>query len=100
MQYKDLPHNAQLAVTIWGRAVANPLTPLASATLRLFSKRGRLKTGPQTAHLWLGSAAHPDWLGATPAKPPVEERGEIGCALHWDLCHRVRGVLDWDVSAS
>ena len=65
---------------MWGRAVASPLTPLAGATLRLFSKRGRLKTGPQSARLWPGGAADIAWPSATPAKPPVNERGEAGCA--------------------
>ena len=78
LQYRDLPHNAQLAVTVWGRAVAVPLTPLAGATLRLFSKRGRLKTGPQTARLWTGGPADTAWPSATPAKPPIQERGEAG----------------------
>lgn len=41
-QYRDLPHNAVLAVGVWGLAEARPLAPLGGATMRLFSKKARL----------------------------------------------------------
>ena len=80
LQFRDLPHNAQLAITVWGRGLATLLRPLAGTTLRLFSKRGRLKTGRQTAQLWPGVTADTAAASSTPAKPRVAERGEAGCA--------------------
>ena len=38
-QYRDLPHNAVLAVSVWGLAEAQPLAPLGGTTMRLFSKK-------------------------------------------------------------
>ena len=39
LQYRDLPHNAVLAVSVWGLAEAQPLAPLGGTTMRLFSKK-------------------------------------------------------------
>ena len=79
-QFRDLPHNAQLAITVWGRGLATPLRPLAGTTLRLFSKRGRLKTGRQTAQLWPGTTADTAAHSSTPGKPRASDRGESGWA--------------------
>jgi len=81
-QFRDLPHNAQLAITVWGRGLATPLRLLAGTTLRLFSKRGRLKTGRQTARLWPGMTADTAAASSTPAKQKVAERGETGCGKY------------------
>ncbi len=79
LQYRDLSHTSQLAVTVWqvreGDASA---TALAGATMRLFSKKGRLKTGPQLLRMWLGQEADTAWPSCTPGKVPVAQRGELG----------------------
>lgn len=78
IKYRDLGHDAQLALTVWG--VRDGATPaaLGGTTLRLFSKKGRLKTGAQQLRLWLGRAADSAWPSSTPGKVPVAQRGELG----------------------
>lgn len=78
LQYCDLAQDAQLALTVWQIELGKPLTPLGAATLRLFSKKGRLKSGRQELRLWRGREADVAWPSATPAKPPVAQRGELG----------------------
>ena len=61
LQYCDLAHDAQLALTVWHvREGAQP-APLGGATLRLFSKKGRLKSGRQDLNLWLDRQADVAW---------------------------------------
>ena len=67
LQWRDLPADAQLALTVWqtteghtGRSVRG------GSTLRLFSKKGRLKTGLHT-------------LQAPPGPPPA-------CRMHSMCC--------------
>ena len=81
LQYRDLPHNAVLALSIWRVGEAVPVSPLGGTTMRLFSKQGRLKTGAQKLQVWRGREADTAWPGATPGKLPVAQRGEIGLAL-------------------
>ena len=78
LKYRDLGHDAQLALTVHEVREGRPIAVLAGATLRLFSKRGRLKTGPQELLLWLGQPADTSWPGTTPGKLPLAERGELG----------------------
>ena len=87
-QYRDLPHDAQLAITVWGVAEARPLAALGGATMRLFSKKGRLKDGPQELRLAVGRAADLGWPSATPGKLPLARRPELGCALLLPSCAR------------
>jgi phosphatidylinositol 3-kinase len=77
-QYCDLAHDAQLALTVWQIREGQPDAPLGGATLRLFSRKGRLKTGRQDLSLWPGREADVAWPPATPAKLPVAQRGELG----------------------
>jgi len=79
-QYRDLPHDAQLAVTAWAVAAGAPPAPAGGAAMPLFSKKGRLKTGLQRVRLWPGRRADAACPSATPGKLPVAERGELGCA--------------------
>ena len=79
-QYCDLAQDAQLALTVWQIHLGKPVAPLGSATLRLFSKKGRLKSGRQELQLWRGQEADVAWPSATPAKLPVSQRGELGSA--------------------
>jgi len=78
VQYCDLAQDAQLALTVWQIQLGKPVEPLGSATLRLFSKKGRLKSGRQELRLWRGREADVAWPSATPAKLPVAQRGELG----------------------
>ncbi len=78
IKYRDLGHDAQLALTVWEARDGEARRPLGGTTLRLFSKKGRLKTGPQELQVWLGRAADGGWPSATPAKVPVAQRGELG----------------------
>ena len=78
IKYRDLGHDAQLALTVWEVRDGVPRRPLAGTTLRLFSKKGRLKTGAQGLQLWLGRAADGGWPSTTPGKVPVAQRGELG----------------------
>ena len=81
LQYRDLPHNVVLAVTVWQVSEGEPLRPLGGATMRLFSKQGRLKTGTHRLRLWEGQEADPAWPTTTPGKEPVSKRGEIGYGI-------------------
>ncbi|BDA44872.1 phosphatidylinositol 3-kinase VPS34 [Coccomyxa sp. Obi] len=78
LKYCDLAQDAQLALTVWQIREGEVQTPLGGATLRLFSKKGRLKSGQQELRLWPGREADMTWPPATPAKLPVAQRGEQG----------------------
>ena len=78
VQYRDLAHNVVLAVTVWQVSEGETLRPLGGATMRLFSKQGRLKTGTHQLRLWEGQEADPAWPTTTPGKEPVNKRGETG----------------------
>lgn len=80
LQYRDLPHDVQLGVTVCGIAEAQPRRVLGGATMRLFSKKGRLKDGPQTLRLSLGRAADLQSPTATPGKLPLAHRDNLGWA--------------------
>lgn len=89
MQYRDLAHDTRLALTVWERAEGCPEKVLGGTTLRLFSKKGRLKTGRQLLKLWLGREADLSQPSGTPAKEPLEARGELGSAPHAGTCTHV-----------
>ena len=80
-QYRDLPHDAQLAVTVWSVREGAPPAPAGGAAMLLFSKKGRLKAGRQRVRLWPGRPADVACPSATPGKLPVAQRGELGCGL-------------------
>ncbi|RMZ56798.1 hypothetical protein APUTEX25_002887, partial [Auxenochlorella protothecoides] len=77
-RYRDLDHTAQLALTVWEVREGVPQRALAGATLRFFSKKGRLKTGAHTLRLWTPGPADGGWPSKTPGKVPLKERGERG----------------------
>lgn len=64
---------------MWGLAEARPLAPLGGATMRLFSKKARLKSGKQRLALTLGRDADFAWDSVTPGKTPLAERSDLGC---------------------
>jgi phosphatidylinositol 3-kinase len=78
VKYRDLGHDAQLALTVWEVREGEPRRPLGGTTLRLFSKKGRLKSGPQELQLWLGRPADTVWPSSTPGKVAMAQRGELG----------------------
>lgn len=78
LQYRDLEHATQLALTVWEVREAVGRRPLGGTTFTLFSKKGRLKTGVQLLRLWEGREADVRWRTSTPGKVPVSERGELG----------------------
>lgn len=73
-----MPHTVQLAATVWEVTEGQPVCLLGGTTMRLFSKKGRLKTGKQRLRLWLGRQADFQWPGTTPGKCPKADRGETG----------------------
>jgi Phosphoinositide 3-kinase C2 len=98
LQYRDLPETTQLALTVWEVGEGRPLAPLAGTTMRLFSKKGRLKTGRQRLRLMRGSRADFGWPSATPAKVPVSQRGRIGCAAGVSVGRQNMGIGRWTES--
>ena len=78
MQIRDLPSQALLAVTVWQFSEGLAEQPLGGATMRLFSKKGRLKAGQHRLCLWVGKEADPAWPSSTPGKGPLAQRGDLG----------------------
>jgi len=78
-KYRDLGPTAQIALTVWEvrEGEENP-SPLGGTTIRLFSKKGRLKVGNHTLKLWLGQEGDITYPSSTPGKIPVAERGHAG----------------------
>lgn len=46
-QYRDLPHDTQLSLVIWEMSETAKQELVGSTVMPLFSRKGRLKTGPQ-----------------------------------------------------
>jgi phosphatidylinositol 3-kinase len=93
-KYRDLNPTAQIAVTVWEvrEGKENP-SPLGGTTMRLFSKKGRLKTGNHTLKLWLGQEGDITYPSSTPGKIPVAERGQAG-HVERTLKKQQRGELE------
>jgi len=97
VKYRDLPQDTLLAVTVWpsqdplnGRNHATQ--PMGGCTLKLFSKKLRLRSGSRKLRLWLGREACGRENTATPGKIPLEERGQTGL-LERQLKHYNRGDM-------
>eukprot|EP00873_Tetraselmis_striata_P009874 jgi/Tetstr1/430138/TSEL_019971.t1 len=97
VKIRDLLPTAQLSATVWHFSEGQAPAPLGGATMCLFSKKGRLKTGRHTLRLWSGRVADTGYPSSTPGKEPVAGRGQIGRLQ--ELCKRYdRGELaqiDW-----
>lgn len=94
LQYRDLDQTAQVAFTVWEIREGQPRRTLAGTTLRLFSKKGRLKTGTQMLKLWLPGPADHGWPSRTPGKMPLAQGGEQGCGIVAVHVHR-NGSFMW-----
>ncbi|KAL4535341.1 hypothetical protein Ndes2526B_g06236 [Nannochloris sp. 'desiccata'] len=78
-KYRDLGPTAQIALTVWEvREGEEAPSPLGGTTMRLFSKKGRLKAGNHTLKLWLSQEGDIAYPSSTPGKVPVSERGHAG----------------------
>ncbi len=73
-QYRDLPPDALLVLCVHEAAPGRPGEGLLGSTcMRLFSKRGRLKTGPQRLRLWEGVPP----CTANPSRTPGKVRNVL-----------------------
>eukprot|EP00798_Chlamydomonas_sp_ICE-L_P029143 gene29143-32361_t len=77
VKYRDLPHDAQLALNVYEYCEGVPMALVGGTTMPLFNKKGRLKTAPQRLKLWEGRDACVAWPSATPGK-----RGRLGQLEH------------------
>ena len=68
LQYRDLPHNTQLSLSLYEVGEGVPLAPVGGTTMPLFNKKGRLKTGPQRLRVWEDKQACTAWRTSTPGK--------------------------------
>ncbi|MCO5578082.1 hypothetical protein L7F22_031920 [Adiantum nelumboides] len=76
-KYRDLTLDAQLAFTVWDVSCPRQEVAVGGATLQLFSKKKRLKTGKQKLRLWRGKIADGSVPTSTPGKVPKHEWGEV-----------------------
>ncbi|KAL6752332.1 putative phosphatidylinositol 3-kinase [Haematococcus lacustris] len=93
VKYRDLPADTLLCLAVWGvcEGGGSP-TLVGGTTMPLFSKKGRLKTGTQQAHVWLGRPPCPASPSSTPGKQPLAERGRLGALEHLQAAY-MRGDL-------
>lgn len=85
VKYRDLGLLAQLAMTIWeDREGAEGPSIVGGTTLPLFSRKGRLKTGSQTLHVWMNMKAD--------ESVPSSTNGKLRCKDK-ENSERVRRVL-------
>ena len=78
MQWRDLPADAQLALTVWEVTVGEcGRHAKAGSACSLFSRKGRLKSAHHSIDLHVGGADASSPI-QTPAKVPLAQRGELG----------------------
>ena len=98
VKYRDLPQDTLLGLTVWPseqptRNGSNDvMRPMGGCTLKLFSKKLRLRCGSRKLRLWHGLEACGKERCATPGKIPVKERGQTGL-LERQLKHYNRGDM-------
>mmetsp|Transcript_623 Transcript_623/g.1491 ORF Transcript_623/g.1491 Transcript_623/m.1491 type:complete len:866 (+) Transcript_623:255-2852(+) len=76
-KYRDLPLASQLSFTVWKLREGKLPELCGGATLSLFSKKGRLKTGRHRLLLSPQAPGDGSFPTSTPGKPQPEDRGEI-----------------------
>ena len=93
LQYRDLPPDAQLVLVLVEAAEGRREALVGSSVTPLFSKRGRLKTGPQRLAVWEGAPPCTQFPTSTPGK--VGDRARVcfsgrGCVsvLGKHVCER------------
>ncbi|GLC43266.1 hypothetical protein PLESTF_000410600 [Pleodorina starrii] len=82
IKYRDLPGDAQLAFLVVEVVEGAGEALVGSAVMPLFSKRGRLKTGPQRLRLWEGVPPCTALPSSTPGKVPLAHRDRLGRLEH------------------
>jgi phosphatidylinositol 3-kinase len=104
VKYRDLPLDTILVINVWpsnnttlvggggGSQEKMASEPTGGCTLRLFSKKLRLRSGTRKLRLWKGVVAGGDDPTKTPGKIPVNERGKTGM-LERQLKHYNRGDM-------
>eukprot|EP00967_Tisochrysis_lutea_P082942 scaffold115013_cov21-Tisochrysis_lutea.AAC.2 len=55
VKYRDLPHDTQLSLLVWEMADTASQRLVGSTVMPLFSRKGRLKTGPQRLKVGIGA---------------------------------------------
>lgn len=79
MQWRDLPADVHLALTVWEITVGmSGRHAKAGAMFKLFSRKGRLKAARHAVSLHAGAAADVACPTHTPGKVPLAQRGEPG----------------------
>ena len=118
IKYRDLPQETVLCVTVWSSEDFSLLSssknsspslhflrgglgdkqeklgpkPLGGCTLKLFSKKLRLRSGSRKLRLWQGKIGCGKEPTTTPGKIPLDERGKTG-VLERQLKHYNRGDM-------
>eukprot|EP00200_Dunaliella_tertiolecta_P009890 CAMPEP_0202375868 /NCGR_PEP_ID=MMETSP1127-20130417/6472_1 /ASSEMBLY_ACC=CAM_ASM_000462 /TAXON_ID=3047 /ORGANISM="Dunaliella tertiolecta, Strain CCMP1320" /LENGTH=1054 /DNA_ID=CAMNT_0048973485 /DNA_START=2551 /DNA_END=5712 /DNA_ORIENTATION=+ len=82
VKYRDLPHDTQLSLLVWEMADTASQRLVGSTVMPLFSRKGRLKTGPQRLKVWEGVPPCLSWPTTTPAKLPLHKRGTLAELEH------------------
>ncbi|CAB0016862.1 unnamed protein product [Nesidiocoris tenuis] len=70
IMYSDLPHNAQLALTVYDCVGPAQMTPVGGTTLTLFGKRKVYRQGMLDLKVWPGKKADGQEPTTTPGKTP------------------------------
>ncbi|KAG2448608.1 hypothetical protein HYH02_006498 [Chlamydomonas schloesseri] len=87
VKYRDLPPDTQLVLVLVEAAEGRGREALVGSTVMpLFSKRGRLKTGPQRLAVWEGTPPCTQFPTSTPGKAPLAHRDRLARLEH--LLHR------------
>ncbi|GAA6028728.1 hypothetical protein JCM8097_007365 [Rhodosporidiobolus ruineniae] len=73
IKYRDLPLNAQLAVTVFDIAGPREVAVVGGATLRLFGSQATLKKGKQRLYLWKDREADGSAETETPSKVGLKD---------------------------
>ncbi|GIL50816.1 hypothetical protein Vafri_6947, partial [Volvox africanus] len=98
VKYRDLPRDAQLVFVVVEVTEGNGEALVGSSVMPLFSKRGRLKTGPQRLRVWEGVPPCTANPSSTPGKDPLAHRDRLSRLEHL-LARLQRGEMapggDW-----
>ncbi|KAI5777686.1 kinase-like domain-containing protein [Geopyxis carbonaria] len=75
IKYCDLPHSAQLAITVWDIAGPGQVVPFGGTTVRLFDQENLLKKGRQKCKIW--TAIEADGLSDTTTPSHAQSNDEM-----------------------